>query len=97
MGKSAQNDSALESKIPVFEVLDVASDTILDVRTISCFTTKSSQLSQTGDPGFYEGADVIICHQLRKLVVMFDQVRPWADDAHVAAENVPELGDFVDA
>ena len=97
MGKSAQNDSALERKVPVFEVLDVASDTILDVRAISCFTTKSSHLSQTGDPGFDERADVVIGHQLRELVVMFDQMRPWADYAHVAAEDVPELRDFVDA
>ena len=97
MRESAQNDSTLERKVPVFEVLDVASDAIFDVRTISCFTTKSSHLGQAGDAGFDEGADVIIGHQLRKLLVMFDQMRPWADYAHVAAEDVPELRDFVDA
>ena len=96
MGKCPENDSALEREIPVFQVLDVASDAILDVRTISCFTTKSSHLSQTGDSRLNERADVIIGHQLGKLLVMFDQMRPWTDDAHVAPEDVPELRDFVD-
>ena len=97
MGKCPENDSALEREIPVFQVLDVASDTILDVRTISCFPTKSSHLSQTGDSGFNERPDVIIGHQLGKLLVMFDQMRPWTDDAHVTPEDVPELWDLVDA
>ena len=97
MCESAQDDSALEGEIPIFEVLDVAGDAVFDIGAIPGFASISSNLGQAGDSGLHKGADVIIRHQLRKLFVMFDQVRPRADDAHVAPEHVPELRHLVDA
>ena len=97
MRESAQDDSALEGEVPIFEVLDVAGDAVFDIGTIPGFAPISSNLGQTGDSGLHKGTDVVIRHQLRKLFIMFDQVRPRADDAHVTPEHVPELRHLVDA
>src|ERR1044071_6204350 len=97
MSESTQNDSAFEGEIPIFEVLDVAGDAVFDIGAVPGFAPKSSNLGQAGDPGLHKGTDVVIRHQLGKLLVVFNQVRPRADDAHVAPKHVPELRHLVDA
>ncbi len=54
-------------------------------------------MRQSSDAGLDKGADVIVRHQARKLIVVLDEVWAGSDDAHVAAEHVPKLRDFVDA
>src|SRR3954463_9257133 len=93
----AQNNPALERKIPVLEVLDVAAHPLLDVGTGARFATETADLCQPGDAWLYECPHVIVRHQLRELIVMFDEMRARADDAHLAAQHVPELRDFVEA
>lgn len=83
--------------MPVFEILDIAGYAVLDVGVISRFTTETAHLGKAGDARLDECADVIVLHQPRKLIVVLDQVRARADDAHVAAENIPKLWYFIDA
>ena len=61
------------------------------------FAAKSAHLRQAGDARFHETAHVIVRHQLGELLVMFDQMRPRSDDAHVAAQHVPKLRHFIEA
>lgn len=95
--EGAQDNSALEREMPVFQILDVARDAVLDVGIISRFTTEPAHLGEAGDAGFDESADMIVLHESRKLFVVLDQVRARADDAHIAAQNIPKLWHFIDA
>ena len=97
MREGPQDDPALEREIPIFEILDVARDPVLDIGTVARFAAKSAHLGQAGNARFHKCADMIIPQELRELLIVFDQVRSRADDAHVAAQNVPELRHFVDA
>ena len=82
--------------MPVFQILDVAGNAVLDVGVIPCFTTEPAHLGEAGDARLDECADVIVLHEPRKLIVVLDQVRARADDAHVAAKNIPKLWYFID-
>src|SRR6266849_2136248 len=93
----AQNDSALEREIPVLEIFDVASDTVFDISVIPCFPAKSPHLRQTGDAWLHKRTHMVVAHEFRKLLVVFDLMRLRADDAHVAEEHVPKLRHFIDA
>ena len=97
MEEGAQDDAALEGEIPIFQVLDVAGDAVLDVGAVAGFAAEAADLSEAGDAGFDESADVIVGHELRELVVVLDEMRARTDSAHVAEEHVPKLRDFVDA
>src|SRR5690348_6820900 len=60
-------------------------------------STKAAQRSEAGEAGSHERADVMVRHVFGKLLVVFDQMRSWTNDAHVAAEDVPKLRHFIDA
>src|SRR3954453_20410131 len=92
-----QDNVALERKIPVLEVFDVTGNSILDIRGIARFAAKATDLRKAGDSRLNECTNVIVFHELGKLLVVLDQVRPWTDDAHIPFEHVPELRNFVDA
>jgi len=83
--------------MPVFQILDVAGNAVLDVGVIPCFATETAHLGEAGDAGFDECADVIVLHEPRKLIVVLNQVRARANDAHVAAQNIPKLWYFINA
>ena len=83
--------------MPVFQILDVARNAVLDVGVIPCFTTEPAHLGEAGDAGFDECADVIVLHESRKLVIVLDQVRARPNDAHIAAQNIPKLRHFINA
>ena len=72
MHERAQDDSALEGEVPVFEILDVAGDAVLDIGVVARFAAEPAHLGQAGDAWFHKSADVIVRHQLRKLVVVLD-------------------------
>src|SRR5437667_2337954 len=97
LGERAQDNSALEREMPVLQILDVACNTVLDVGIVSRFSAEATHLGEAGNAGFDECADVIVLHESRELVVMLDQMRARADDAHVAAQHIPELRHFIDA
>src|ERR1700752_3741446 len=59
LGEGAQDNSAFQRKVPVFQILDVARNAVLDVRTVSRFSAKAAHLGQSSDAGFDERADVI--------------------------------------
>src|SRR5438552_18524849 len=82
--------------MPVFQILDVARNAVLDVGVIPCFTAEPAHLGEAGDSGFDECADVIDLHEPRKLVIVLDQVRAWPNDAHIAAQNIPKMRHFID-
>ena len=60
------------------------------------FAAEAADLGEAGDAGLYEGADVEAGHDLGELEVVLDEVGTGADYAHLAAEDVDELGKFVD-
>src|SRR5438045_6841030 len=62
--EGAEDDSALEGEVPVFEIFDVARDPVLDIGAVARFAAKSTDLGQAGDAGLHERADVIVRHQL---------------------------------
>lgn len=97
MEESTQDDSAFEGEVPVFQILDVACDAVLDVGTVAGFAAKAADLSEAGDAGLHKGADMIIGHELRELVVVLDEMWTRADGAHVASKHVPKLRDFIHA
>ena len=61
------------------------------------FAAEAADLGETGDARFHESADVVVRHQLGELIVVLDQVRTRADDAHVAEQHIPKLRDLIDA
>ena len=54
-------------------------------------------LSPARNAGFNDVAVVVEGDFLNKLVDKYFLFGAWADKAHVAFEDVPELGEFVDA
>jgi hypothetical protein len=75
--EGAQDDSAFEGEVPVFQILDVAGDAVLDVGAVAGFAAEAADLSEAGNAGFDEGADVIVGHELgrkRKLGARLESV-----------------------
>ena len=72
MRECARNDCALERQVPVLEIFDVARDAVLDVGAVARFASKSADLSKAGDAGLHESSHVIVSHELRKFVIVFD-------------------------
>ena len=106
---SAEADNALAAKMPIdtpgfqsFGLFHLTEDQIGEAMREfrpflgRCKFNDCAHLGEPGDAGFHKGADVIVRHQLRELVVVLDQMRSRADDAHVAEEHVPKLRDFID-
>src|SRR5437016_3553044 len=92
-----QDNSDLQRKIPVLQVLKIARDSILNVGIISRFAAKTAHLSQPGNSRLNERADMVARHYFRKFGVMLEQMRARTDDAHFAAQHIPKLRNFIDA
>src|SRR5690242_890485 len=97
LGKRANNDPALEGEVPVLKVFDIAGDPVLNVLARLRFSAKTAHLGESGDSWLDEGAHLVVRHQLGKLFVMLDQMRPRPDHAHVSAKDIPELRHLIDA
>src|SRR5437762_7479982 len=63
----AQNNADLQRKVPVLQVLQIASDAILNVGIISRFAAKTAHLSQPGNSWLHKSADMVARHYLCKL------------------------------
>lgn len=96
LGAGAQNDSALEGKVPFFEILKVTGYAILDIGIASGFAPETAHLGKPGNPGFHKSANVIVRQKPGELVIVFDEMRPRPNDAHIAPQHVPKLRDFID-
>jgi len=97
MREGAQNNRAFQRQVPVLEIFDIARDPVLNVDLVAGFATVTADLGEAGDARFHKGADIVVRHELRKLVIVLDQVRAGSNNAHVAQEDVPELRHLVDA
>ena len=62
MNKGAENDSAFEREIPVFEILNIARDPVFDIGTVAGFAPKPTNLSKASDTWFDESAHMIVGH-----------------------------------
>src|SRR5580700_5650993 len=84
----ADEDAQIEEQGPVLDVSEIQVHIELERRTIS-----GGNLPEAGDAGFHVEAAVVV-----ELVVIniVDGMRPRADKAHFAAEDVPELGKFIE-
>src|SRR5438132_642175 len=92
-----ETQPALEREIPVFEIFDVAGYPVLNIGVVSGFAAKAPDLGQASNTRFDERPHMIVRQESRKLVVVLDQVRSRADNAHIAAEHVPKLRNLVEA
>jgi len=85
-----QENLDVEPQAPVFDVLDVQPGDLVEIRD----PVPPADLPKTREPGL--DADPLAM----PVLVLLDLVRgrgPGPDEAHLAAENVPELGEFVKA
>ena len=41
-----------------------------------------------------QGVNTLLGSQ-RNQIVLIEQCGPWADDAHIATQNIPQLGEFI--
>lgn len=92
-----EDDPDVQSERPRFEVIDVGFDALDDVLLGAGFAAKPFDLGEAGDARFDVGSHMVVVEGAGELFIVFDEVRARTDDAHLADENVPELGKFVDA
>ena len=95
MPGGAQDDGQVQHGRPVFEIEHIGLEAMGDGFDGAGFAAEAADLGQARDAGLDEGADVEGGHDVRKMVVVFDQVGARADNAHLAAKHVDELGEFI--
>ena len=93
----AGDDVPVHGEGPIFEIVNVVADAIDDVGGLAGFAAEALDLGEAGDAGLDEAAKAVGEGDFAKLDVVLDHVGAGADDAHFAAEDVDELGEFIEA
>src|SRR4051794_24380370 len=86
--RSPGKDAKVEHQAPVVDVPDVESEAFLPTGRVT-----TVDLGPARDPGKYRVTPGLVGRVQREVL---DQQRAGADQAHVTAENVQELGDLVE-
>ena len=96
LAEGAPDDAEIEPERPVLDVPDVALDASLHLPQLLCLAAVAGDLCPAGDAGAHEMAHHVLVDEARVLLGMGEHVGTGADDGHVAAQDVPELGQLVD-
>jgi hypothetical protein len=93
----AENDGAVEGQRPVLDIDQVGFQAGFDVRAPHNLAAEPADLCQPGDARFNKGAKLVIGQQGGEPMVVFHQMRPGSDDAHLSGQHVEELREFIHA
>jgi len=91
-GEGEEEDLGVEPEGPVFDVIDVVLDSFREVAVAA----QAVDLRPAGHAGFHEVSWQVVRDDGGELVDVVRAFGARADEAHVAAEDVPKLREFVD-
>lgn len=91
-GEGEEEDLQVEPGAPGFDVIDVVLDAAHEVGVAS----QAVDLGPAGHAGFDEVAREVVRNLAGEAVGVVGAFGARADEAHVAAQDVPELGKFVE-
>ena len=94
---SLVDDEEVEHGSPVLDVPDVELDTAFHLPELAGLAAEAVDLGPAGDAGLDEVAHHVLLDDVGVLFGVLQHVGTRTDDGHVAAEDVDELGQLVDA
>lgn len=96
LGDGLPDDAHIEPEAPVLHVPDVVVDAAFHLPQLLGLAAEARHLCPARDAGFAEEAYHVVVDELVVHRGVHEHVRARADDAHVALEDVEELGQLVD-
>ena len=93
--RGLQQNQEIQGQAVVLDVVEVVVELLL--RVLEGGAVRKIDLRPAGYAWFYDMTAVVIGDLRRKLADELGPLRPRADEAHLALEDVPELGQFVHA
>src|SRR5262249_21943244 len=88
-----QQDLQIEAETPALDVVEVVLDPLLDRRVAA----PAVDLRPAGDPGLHLVAEHVAGHAATEFLDEARALGPRADQAHLTAQHVDELRQFVEA
>lgn len=87
-----EHDAKIEKQTPVLDVIEIIGQSI-NQRGVA---SESVDGGPAGDAGFDRGAEVVMADGVFEVFDIFGSFRAGSDQAHLADQDVPELGKFVE-
>src|SRR5213076_991412 len=90
-----EEDAKIELRAHVLDVVEVVAELPRDL--FHAHRVSRAHLGPAGEPRPHLVTQVVVGDHRRERRDVFRHLRPWADEAHVAAQDVHELRDLVEA
>src|ERR1700738_2761862 len=90
-------DMEIEHQAPVVDVPEIERDAARDFLYRRCGAARAIALRPSRQARLHVVPECIVTHELLKVIVVGERMRPWTDQGHFAAQDIHKLRQFINA